>query len=127
VVQLRPLERRQLLEVWSDQKIRIGQDWRAVIEEKLRRVRFAVLLISADFLASDFINDVELPALLAAAAESGCEIIPIPVAASTFRHTPELYRFQNPNRGDRTLAAMSTEEAEQVLADVAGELLRRLG
>ena len=53
-------------------------------EEALDRARIAILLISADFLASDFIIDNELPQLLNAAKEKETVILLIKVKACYF-------------------------------------------
>ncbi len=119
LVHLSPLERDGRLDVWSDKRIRIGDAWRSEIDMALDSAASAILLISADFLASSFIRDVELPKLLAAADNRGCRIVPILVAASAFHQTPAIARFQHPNPRSRTLAAVTREEAEQVLAEVA--------
>ncbi|WP_250284142.1 TIR domain-containing protein [Frankia sp. CiP1_Cm_nod2] len=124
LVQLTSLKRDGILDIWSDKRIEIGDDWREEINAALSRARFAVLLVSGDFIASEFIRKVELPALLAAAKSDGCRIIPILVRASTYKEMPELERFQHVNPGGKTLASLSTEEAEQVLANVARSILK---
>lgn len=60
-----------------DTQIITGDQWKAAKEASLRRAGTAVLRISADFLASDFIVDNELPPLLKKADDSGTLIIPV--------------------------------------------------
>src|SRR5215469_16189686 len=50
--------------VWADPYIKIGDEWRRDISGAMSRACVAVLLVSPDFLASDFIRDTELPPLL---------------------------------------------------------------
>ena len=63
VKMLEPERRRLGLEVWFDTAIATGREWRADIDAAITRADVALLLVSAEFLASDFIMDVELPAL----------------------------------------------------------------
>lgn len=126
---LGPLHKDNLVDVWSDEQIRPGDNWRVEIDAALAAAHFAVLLVSGDFYNSAFIRDVELPSLLAAADTGGCKVIPLLVSASKFPTDPALSRFQTANRDSRTLAAMTTEEAEQVLAGLAAAIedeIRRL-
>ena len=89
------------------------------IQQAIRRARVAVLLVSPDFIASDFIAENELPPLLAAAKKDGALIIPVIVDHSRFRREPELYRFQALNDPSRPLAALSPHEQSRVLDEVA--------
>src|SRR5437588_10637113 len=63
--------------IWADTEIEIGEDWREKIHTALESARVAILLVSQDFLASDFIAQSELPPLLAAAETAGAVIVPV--------------------------------------------------
>ena len=125
-VHLKPLEREGLVDLWSDRRIEIGDQWRKEIEAALARARVALLLVSGDFIASDFIQEVELSELLKAAEQGGCRIIPILVRPSLFMETPSLSRFQHVNPGDITLSEMSPEKSERILANTAKSLMTLL-
>ena len=126
-IHLKPLDREGVIDLWSDRRLGVGDQWRKEISMALARAQAALLLVSADFLASDFINEVELPELLSAADQGGCRIIPILVRPSLFMETPSLSRFQHANPGDRTLSELNPEESERVLADLARSLITLLG
>ena len=64
LVHLKPLEKDGRIDLWVDTRLRAGDRWKKEIEKALNRANVAVLLVSADFLASDFITDNELPPLL---------------------------------------------------------------
>lgn len=49
---------------WADYLILPGEQWRSEIDQALERCRFGLLLASPNFLASPFITENELPALL---------------------------------------------------------------
>src|SRR5262245_28531268 len=71
---LKPWEDRELLETWSDHQINPSQDWHQTIQVALQETAVAVLLISPDFLASDYIRQQELPALLRAREEGEIDL-----------------------------------------------------
>jgi hypothetical protein len=118
-IHLKPLERDGLIDLWSDRRLGLGDDWRRGIKAALARAKVALLLVSADFLASDFIQEAELPELLRAAEQGGCRIIPILVGPSLFLDTPDLARFQTANGNQATLSEMKFEESESILLKLA--------
>lgn len=118
-VHLRPLERQSLVDVWSDTKIKAGQQWRKEIESALGRAAVAILLISADFLASDFVADNELPPLLEAAQSDGVKILPIILKPCAFTSVPSLSQFQAINDPIRPLISMDESQREQIWVNLA--------
>ena len=117
-IHLRPLVRRTALEVWDDSRISPGQTWHEEISNALARARVAVLLISADFLASEFIVNNELPPLLHRAARGGLLMVPLMVSPCLFAGHEELSRYQSVNRPDRPLSGMSRTDAEAALVSL---------
>ncbi len=90
---LEPLERADLIAVWDDEQLKAGEDWHAKIQESLAAAKAAVLLVSQDFLVSDFITNNELPQLLEAAQQKGLQILWIAVSESTVEDTG-IIRYQ---------------------------------
>ena len=82
-VHLGLLERRNI-KIWTDKDIAPGMKWQDEIRSALSRTKVAILMISTDFLSSDFITKQELPPLLAAASQEGVEILPVIVKPSAF-------------------------------------------
>ena len=116
---LKPLVREGNLDYWDDTHIRPGDDWKQEIQNALDTAQVAVLLISADFFASDFIDETELPPLLDAAKAKGVRILPVILSASRFARNPDLARFQAVNPPSRPLNDMLPAEQEKVLDRLA--------
>lgn len=121
-VQLRPLERRGLIDRWDDTRIGTGQKWQKEIEGALASAKVAVLLISGDFLASNFIADNELPPLLEAAENNGTHIIPINISPSLVSAEP-LSQFQAINGPDDPVIGMALVKQEETFRDAARAIL----
>ena len=114
-VHLTPYDRRGALTLWDDTKIDPGDRWRSEISDAMDRAAASIVLISADFLASDFVATEELPKLLRKAERDGARILPIFVEPCELATHPELATFQALNSPEKPLAEMSRVEAERVL------------
>ncbi len=125
LVHLRPLERKGLIDVWADTRVEAGNNWKSEIEAALRRARVAVLLVSADFLASDFIVDNELPPLLQQAEGRGTKIIPLILKPCAFKRDKSLAAFQALNDPTDPLSKL-TQDAQEVYFDKLSEYVERL-
>ncbi len=121
-VHLRPLERDHAIDIWADVKLEAGELWEKEISRNLASAGAAVLLVSAHFLASDFIVDNELPPLLRAAHDGGTRIMPLIVSPCRFRETPALSQFQAFNDPDEPLIGMSPVQRETLLVEVSRQV-----
>lgn len=111
-VHLTPLQRDGVISLWDDTRIKSGSRWRDEISAALGRAKAAVLLVSADFLASAFIRDNELPPLLSAAQTRGTIILPVIVGPCRFQQTTSLACFQAINSPDEPLVQMRKAKRE---------------
>lgn len=74
---LSTLKREQLISEWHDQEITAGTRWRGAIDEHLKSAKVILLLVSADFLASDYCNDVELKQAMEQDRRGSARVIPV--------------------------------------------------
>ena len=76
-VHLSLLKRETLLETWSFRQIGAGQEWKGVIDAHLNAVDVILLLVSADFMASDYCWDIEMTRALERHANEDAVVIPV--------------------------------------------------
>ena len=122
---IRPLLRNHGLSLWDDSRIQPGVKWREEIETALAAAKVALLLVSSDFLASEFVTNSELPQLLAAAEEEGLRILWVPLRPSLVRRTP-IDAYQALLDPGRPLAAMNPVEQDEALVTIARAIKKAL-
>jgi hypothetical protein len=71
------LRRRGILEFWTDRQIRPGEDWSSTMVSNLEEAEVILLLVSADFLASDYCYGVEMMRALERHRAGSARVIPI--------------------------------------------------
>ncbi|MBL1199939.1 MAG: TIR domain-containing protein [Nostoc sp. GBBB01] len=118
---LKPMIRNQTLVVWDDTKICPGAKWREEIEKALAAAKVAVLLVSPDFLASDFIADNELPPLLDAAEAEGLTIIWIPLTYSGYEET-EIEKYQSAHPPNQPLNSLNSGQEDQAWVKICKKI-----
>jgi len=112
-----PLVWSRKLEIWDDEQIRPGERWRASIESAVWRSRVAVLLVSANFLASEFITQHELPLLLWTAAEQRLAILWMLLSACLYEET-DLPGYQAAHDISKPLDSLTVSKRNEVLRDI---------
>ena len=126
VEMLKPLVREHRLEVWSDDRMAVGYSWRPQLAKAIARAKAALLLVSPSFLASDFIMQQELPALIG----HRVLLIPVLVRPCLWQAVAVLEGLQwahDPGR-DGPVASAADPEGQIVRACLAlGDLLRTEG
>ena len=86
--QLAILQRLGVITKWHDRMIVAGADWRQEIERRLNSAQIILLLISADFLASDFCYGAEMTRAIERHNSGEARTIPIILRACLWRNAP---------------------------------------
>jgi internalin A len=120
---LKPYIRNQTIDPWDDTRIRPGDEWRQEIETALAAAQVAVLLVSPNFIASDFIANNELPPLLDAAQTQGVKILWIPISYSSYNET-EFSKYQAAHNPQQPLDSLTASEQNRVLVEICKEIKR---
>src|SRR5438105_2365182 len=87
------LRRHGLIQEWHDRKIGAGQEWREEIDTQLEAADIILLLISPDFIASDYCCGLEMKRALARHQEGLARVVPIIVRTVNWQST-ELGKLQ---------------------------------
>jgi len=74
---LKLLQRQGLIDTWHDSKIEAGEEWKRKIDENLERADIILLLVSADFIASDYCYEKEMKRALERHNNGEAHVIPI--------------------------------------------------
>ena len=106
------------VQLWDDSQIQPGDSWLSEIETALAGAQVALLLVSAEFLASEFVMGKEVPELLRAAVAEGVTILWVPLSACLVRHTP-IHAYQAVWPPEQTLDAMGPPQQRKALVRVA--------
>ena len=120
------LQRKGLLDLWSDERIAAGADWAREIEGALTAAKVAVLLVSPSFLASKFIWENEMPHILAH-MKVGMDALPLILRPCAWRLEEELAKLQARPVDGTPLSLGSDSEIDLKLSEFAYELAARIG
>jgi len=123
---LRPHLRDGSMTAWSDQQIATGSEWFPEIQAALARASVAVLLVTPNFLASDFIHEHELTPILKEAERGGVRIVWIPVGACAHEKTP-LARYQPAIPAGKPLATMKKANRDEAWVRICQEIEKATG
>ncbi|NJP12347.1 MAG: toll/interleukin-1 receptor domain-containing protein [Leptolyngbyaceae cyanobacterium RU_5_1] len=74
---LKLLERQGVIQKWHDRQILAGTEWKGQIDRHLETAQIILLLVSSDFLASDYCYDIEMKRALERHDAGEARVIPI--------------------------------------------------
>ena len=125
---LKLLERQQIIASWHDRKILPGTEWSGDINASLNQADIILLLVSADFLASDYCWDVEIHKALARHEAGEATVIPVILRPVDWSSAPfaklqalpkdakPVVEWTPPDRAFMDIAAGIRRKAEELVA-----------
>lgn len=111
------------VEAWSDQNIQPGKKWQDEIKTALTRAKVAVLLVSPEFLASEYVQQNELPEILNGAECKDITVVWVYVRPCMYEHT-DIADFQAAHDLKKPLSIMTTAKADVTVLEVCKEIIR---
>lgn len=113
-------------DLWVDDNIPGGGKWEQEIEKAIGTADMGVLLISANFLTSDFITNNEIPLLLRRCEKDGMLIYPIIATDCAWTNIEWLSEFNARPKNRVPVFQDGGKLADQELAKIAGEIVNIL-
>ena len=100
MVHLKSLEYEGLVETWYDQQLAPGDEWDKKIQAELSEADVVIFCVSADLLATDYVQRVEIPTAISRHDQNEAIVIPIIFGRCSWKHTAlgKLQAF--PAKGD---------------------------
>jgi len=105
------LQRQGVIRAWHDRQIGAGTEWRSAIDAHLQTARIILLLVSADFLASDYCFDVEMQRALARHEAGEARVIPVILRAVDWQGAPFAKLQALPTDGKPVMSWANRDEA----------------
>lgn len=85
---LQNLQRQNLISTWFDGDIKPGTEWRPQLMDRLNRAQIILLLISSDFMASDFCYSIEMIRAIERHDADQARVLPIIVRPVDWKGAP---------------------------------------
>jgi hypothetical protein len=85
---LRPLQRQGMIDLWHDRDILAGSNWEKEIDRKLNQADIILLLVSSDFINSDYCYSKQMRQALERHTKKECVVIPIILRSVYWRESP---------------------------------------
>jgi tetratricopeptide (TPR) repeat protein len=105
------LKRQQIIASWYDGDISPGAEWEPQIMEHLRRAQIILLLVSADFIASDFCYGIEMKEAIARHDANQARVIPILLRPTAWKGAPFAKLQALPSEGKAVTSWANLDEA----------------
>lgn len=87
-VHLKVLQRKGTIKLWHEGRVRAGDEWEQVIRLQIKQADIFILLVSADFLSSDFMWEQEFDQVLKRHQQGEAVVIPIIIRPCTWTDSP---------------------------------------
>src|SRR5947209_1275861 len=116
--QLRVLKRQGFIDIWHDRQILAGMEWEREIDKHLNTAQIILLLVSPDFIVSDYCYSIELQRAIERHERGEARVIPIILRPVYWQGTPFKKLRALPTDG-RPITSSSWHSLDEAFFNVA--------
>jgi hypothetical protein len=113
---LKVLQRQGVIEAWNDRRISAGSEWEKQIHLNLQRAQIILLLVSSDFIASDYCLDIEVNQAMERHRTGNSIVVPVILRPCDWESMP-FGKLQAVPKDARPIT--SWENRDEAFADIA--------
>ena len=113
------------LKIWTDREIEPGDRWHEEIQGSLAAAKVAILLVSPNFLSSEYITGHELPNFLEAAENDGLKLFWIPIRPADYEGT-EIAKIQAAHPPSKPLSKLKGPGRDAAFLGIASKVAAAL-
>ena len=115
---LKPLQRQGLIDVWHDRDISPGTEWEQEISKPLNEAHIILLLISPDFMNSDYCYGIEMKRALERHERGEARVIPVILRPVYWQGAP-FGKLQALPADGKPVTSSSRHDIDEAFFDVA--------
>jgi hypothetical protein len=123
-IQLKPLLREGLVNLWHDRDISAGKEWKHEIDEHLNTAQIILLLVSPDFIDSDYCYSIEMERAIERHEQGEPRAIPIILRPTDWYNT-SLRKLQALPKNGKPITLWANRD--QALLDAARGIRKAVG
>lgn len=118
-----PLKKSEKIKMWSDEELLPGSSFNDEIKEELEQSDIIILLISADFIASDYCYEKEMKNAISRAEKEECYVVPVIVRDCQWQYTPLKDILALPKNGKSVKGYEDRDKAYSEIAEGIGKIV----
>jgi len=123
---LQPLQRQKLISTWHDRDISAGTEWEQKINQHLDTAEIILLLVSPDFMASDYCYDIEMKRAIERHERGEAKVIPIILRPVYWQGAP-FGRLQALPKDAKAVMSSDWHNQDEAFFDVADSIRKVIG
>jgi len=120
--QLSVLERNRSVRIWTDQDIRAGENWETKIHEAIEMADLSILMISANFFESEYIQEDELPAILEREKNTQLTLFPIILEPCSWHLASWLSEKQARPQNGKMICDADDQTQKKLFSEITNEI-----